>query len=130
MRGLVCGIALSALAACATPGERIGVSMALFDDNFLTVLRQGMQDHAKSLDRVSLQIEDGLDGLLLDDPLDLAGFGAAVASLLDDADRRDALGERARASVITDGMPDTALVRWGEALHAAVEHHRGRTSTA
>ena len=60
MRELVCGIALSlwALASCVAPGERIGVSMALFDDNFLTVLRQGMQDHAASLDRVTLQIED------------------------------------------------------------------------
>src|SRR5688572_7091083 len=58
MRVLLCGIALSALASCASPGERIGVSMALFDDNFLTVLRQGMQDHAQTLDRVRLQVED------------------------------------------------------------------------
>ena len=26
--------------------ENIGVSMALFDDNFLTVLRNGMQEYA------------------------------------------------------------------------------------
>ena len=58
MRELLCGIALSALVSCATPGERIGVSMALFDDNFLTVLRQGMQDHAESLEGVRLQVED------------------------------------------------------------------------
>jgi ABC-type sugar transport system substrate-binding protein len=57
-RGLVLGIVLSALTSCAAPGERIGVSMALFDDNFLTVLRQGMLDHAATLDRVSLQVED------------------------------------------------------------------------
>lgn len=42
-------------AACA---ENIGVSMALFDDNFLTVLRGGMQDYAAGLDGVTLQIED------------------------------------------------------------------------
>jgi ABC-type sugar transport system substrate-binding protein len=58
MRVLLCGLAFSALASCASPGERIGVSMALFDDNFLTVLRQGMQDHAQTLDRVRLQVED------------------------------------------------------------------------
>ena len=58
MRGLPYGIALLALASCATPEERIGVSMALFDDNFLTVLRQGMQDHARTLERVRLQVED------------------------------------------------------------------------
>ena len=51
-------IAVAALVSCATPGERIGVSMALFDDNFLTVLRTGMQDHARSLDGVRLQVED------------------------------------------------------------------------
>ncbi|MBF9033076.1 substrate-binding domain-containing protein [Rhodobacterales bacterium HKCCE2091] len=38
--------------------ETIGVSMALFDDNFLTVLRNGMEDYAGGLDDVDLQIED------------------------------------------------------------------------
>lgn len=38
--------------------ENIGVSMALFDDNFLTVLRNGMQDYAGGLDDVTVQIED------------------------------------------------------------------------
>jgi inositol transport system substrate-binding protein len=38
--------------------ENIGVSMALFDDNFLTVLRNGMSDYAATLDDVTLQIED------------------------------------------------------------------------
>jgi ABC-type sugar transport system substrate-binding protein len=38
--------------------ENIGVSMALFDDNFLTVLRNGMIDYAKTLDGVTLQVED------------------------------------------------------------------------
>jgi inositol transport system substrate-binding protein len=36
----------------------IGVSMALFDDNFLTVLRNGMQDYAASKEDVNLQVED------------------------------------------------------------------------
>jgi ribose transport system substrate-binding protein/inositol transport system substrate-binding protein len=38
--------------------ENIGVSMALFDDNFLTVLRNGMIDYSKELKGVNLQIED------------------------------------------------------------------------
>ena len=38
--------------------ENIGVSMALFDDNFLTVLRNGMEKYAKTLPDVTLQIED------------------------------------------------------------------------
>ena len=44
--------------AGAVHAENIGVSMALFDDNFLTVLRTGMQDYAKTLDNVNLQVED------------------------------------------------------------------------
>jgi inositol transport system substrate-binding protein len=42
----------------AAHAESIGVSMALFDDNFLTVLRNGMSDYAKTLEGVELQIED------------------------------------------------------------------------
>ena len=38
--------------------ENIGVSMAKFDDDFLTVLRNGMRNHAKGIDGVNLQIED------------------------------------------------------------------------
>ena len=50
--------ALVASLGGAASAENIGVSMALFDDNFLTVLRNGMQDYAASLDGVTLQIED------------------------------------------------------------------------
>lgn len=50
-------LALAAGAAPATSAE-IGVSMAKFDDNFLTVLRNGMQDYAAKQDGVSLQVED------------------------------------------------------------------------
>jgi inositol transport system substrate-binding protein len=38
--------------------ETIGVSMALFDDNFLTVLRNGMIAQSKAMDGVELQVED------------------------------------------------------------------------
>jgi inositol transport system substrate-binding protein len=38
--------------------ENVGVSMALFDDNFLTVLRNGIQEVADKTDGVSVQIED------------------------------------------------------------------------
>lgn len=38
--------------------ETIGVSMALFDDNFLTVLRNGMIAYADGLEGVDLQVED------------------------------------------------------------------------
>ncbi|MDO9414941.1 sugar ABC transporter substrate-binding protein [Pararhizobium sp.] len=46
------------MSTTAQAAETIGVSMALFDDNFLTVLRNGMEEHGKTLDGVTLQIED------------------------------------------------------------------------
>lgn len=48
----------STLMGSAAYAENIGVSMAQFDDNFLTVLRNGMVDYAKTQDGVTLQIED------------------------------------------------------------------------
>ncbi len=51
-------------AGCATllsttaMAETVGVSMALFDDNFLTVLRNGMIEQAESMDGVDVQVED------------------------------------------------------------------------
>ncbi|WP_026616524.1 sugar ABC transporter substrate-binding protein [Ensifer aridi] len=58
MKKFVLGTAMALLMSTAAHAETIGVSMALFDDNFLTVLRNGMQDYAKTLDGVELQIED------------------------------------------------------------------------
>lgn len=58
MRKLLLGAALSALLAGTASAETIGVSMALFDDNFLTVLRNGMIEQAKGMDGVKLQVED------------------------------------------------------------------------
>lgn len=49
---------LAGLMAGTAQAENIGVSMALFDDNFLTVLRNGMIDYSKELKDVKLQIED------------------------------------------------------------------------
>jgi inositol transport system substrate-binding protein len=46
------------LMATTAMAENIGVSMALFDDNFLTVLRNGMVDQAAGMDGVTLQVED------------------------------------------------------------------------
>lgn len=55
---LIASTMAAALMGTAASAENIGVSMALFDDNFLTVLRNGMSDYAGTLDGVTLQIED------------------------------------------------------------------------
>lgn len=45
-------------ASGAANAETIGVSLPLFDDNWLTGLRNGMQDYATSLGDVTLNMED------------------------------------------------------------------------
>ena len=56
-------IALAATTMLSSPAfaAKIGVSMDKFDDNFLTVLRNGMSDYAKTQPGVTLQIEDAKD---------------------------------------------------------------------
>ncbi len=55
---LIASSMVATLMGSAASAENIGVSMALFDDNFLTVLRNGMIDFAAAQDGVTLQIED------------------------------------------------------------------------
>jgi len=58
MKKLILGSVMALMLSTAAHAETIGVSMAVFDDNFLTVLRTGMTDYAKTLNGVSLQVED------------------------------------------------------------------------
>jgi inositol transport system substrate-binding protein len=58
MKKHLLGVAFAALMASSAHAANVGVSMALFDDNFLTVLRNGMIDYSKTLDGVTLQVED------------------------------------------------------------------------
>ncbi len=58
MKRLLTGTALAfTLFAPAAMAQNIGISMALFDDNFLTILRNGMQDYAASAG-IKVQVED------------------------------------------------------------------------
>jgi trehalose synthase len=45
------------------------------------------------------QIADGESGVLLDDPHDLAAFGAAIAAVLEDEQAAERMGSRARERV-------------------------------
>ena len=58
MKKFLLGAALAALTAGAANAATIGVALSLLDDNWLTVLRHNMEEHAKSLDNVSVQMED------------------------------------------------------------------------
>ena len=56
MKKFVLAAAMTALMSGTALAANIGVSMALFDDNFLTVLRNGMIAQAKGMDGVNLQV--------------------------------------------------------------------------
>lgn len=62
------------------------------------------------------QIEDGVTGVLLANPLDLDAFAAAIASLLDDPARARAIGEAAREKVRATFLEDRHSLQYVELL--------------
>jgi inositol transport system substrate-binding protein len=61
MKRTLLALAAATLLSSSAFATKIGVSMDKFDDNFLTVLRNGMADYAKTLPGVTVQIEDAKD---------------------------------------------------------------------
>ncbi|WP_308915552.1 substrate-binding domain-containing protein [Jannaschia sp. LMIT008] len=61
MTKILIGAGFGTLMATTAMAQTIGVSMARFDDNFLTVLRNGMEEYAATLDGVEIQVEDAQD---------------------------------------------------------------------
>lgn len=57
MKRLLTTAGLASLLASGAMAENVGISMARFDDNFLTVLRNGIQAHADA-NGIGVQIED------------------------------------------------------------------------
>ena len=60
------------------------------------------------------QIEDGVSGVLLDDPRDGAALVAALSSLLGDADRRREMGRAAHLRVRDHYLADRHLIQYAE----------------
>ncbi|KJZ18539.1 substrate-binding domain-containing protein [Loktanella sp. S4079] len=58
MKKTILAASVATMLTSTVSAETIGVSMALFDDNFLTVLRNGMIDMADEMDGVDIQVED------------------------------------------------------------------------
>lgn len=118
---ILAGLALALMTGTAM-AENVGVSMALFDDNFLTVLRNGMIDYAKTLDGVNLQVEDaqndvakqlsqiqnfiasGVDAIIVN-PVDTSAT-AAMTKLA--ADAKIPLVYVNRQPIDVDALPDNA----------------------
>ena len=77
-------LALAATTMMASSGfaaDKIGVSMALFDDNFLTVLRNGIESQSKDMG-VEVQIEDAQNDVAkqLDQIKNFAASGVVLSS--------------------------------------------------
>lgn len=115
MKKFLLGAAFAALTTGAAHAETIGVAMSLFDDNWLTVLRENMQEHADSLDNVSLQMEDA-GGDISRQQSQIENFIASgvdgIIVMLVDADSGNAMSAAAAAAgiplVFVNLMPPVA----------------------
>ena len=67
---------------------------------------------ASAVGGIQDQIEDGVHGLLLPDPLDLAAFGDALERILGDHDMAEKLGEAAHDRVQTQFLGDRHLIQY------------------
>ena len=63
MKKVFMSASLVALMATGAVAQEIGATISRFDDNWLTVMRNGMTEHADGLDGVTLQMEDATDDL-------------------------------------------------------------------
>ncbi len=70
------------------------------------------------------QIIDGDCGLLLDDPFDLAGCGAAIRRVIEDPSYARQLGAAAESRVFDHFLPDRHLDQWGDLLRALFDGRR------
>jgi trehalose synthase len=62
------------------------------------------------------QIEDGKSGVLIDDPKDLAAFGAAVVALLAAPEQATELGRQARLRVLSEFLAPRQLMQQAELI--------------
>jgi trehalose synthase len=69
------------------------------------------------------QITSGADGLLVDDPRDLDGFGRAIRRLLDDPPYAAQLGANARTRAQAEFLGDRHLEQWAQ-LFAKLDEAR------
>jgi trehalose synthase len=76
------------------------------------------------------QIVDGESGLLIDDPTDLAAFGAAIAGLLADPERAAAIGRAARERVAENFLAIGRMLQYFRNLEALIETGAPATSVA
>jgi trehalose synthase len=66
------------------------------------------------------QIEDGVSGVLLDDPRDLDAYGSAVRNLLEEPERARRLGEQAQERVRDEFLAVRSLVQYLDLIERLV----------
>lgn len=66
------------------------------------------------------QVEDGVSGVLLDDPTDLDRFAALAADLFADPERRARMGTAARERILGRFLGDRHLMQYGELFTSLV----------
>lgn len=69
---------------------------------------------ASAVGGIQDQIDNGVHGVLLPDPLDLGAYAAALERVLADPDLSSALGEAARARVQDEFLGDRHLIQYAE----------------
>lgn len=67
------------------------------------------------------QIDNGVNGVLIDDPSDLAAFGAAVRRLLDDPALADRLGQAARVRVQREFLAPRLLMQQARLVQSLLQ---------
>lgn len=76
---------------------------------------------ASRLGGIQDQIEDGVSGLLVDDPRDLPAFAAAIDELLENPDQAEGIGDCARETVRSGLLAVHRLVRHYELIDRLAE---------
>jgi trehalose synthase len=71
------------------------------------------------------QVEDGVTGVLLHDPRDPAAFGLALAELMGDPERAEAIGAAGRESVREHFLEPRHLEQWVAVLEPLGGRHSG-----
>lgn len=67
------------------------------------------------------QIEDGVSGVLLDDPTDLEAYGAAVTGLLRDPQRAEAIGHAAQERVRGEFLAVRSLMQYLDVIERIID---------
>jgi len=76
---------------------------------------------ASAVGGIQDQIEDGVNGLLLADPTDTAGFAQLVAALLDDEATSSQLGASAHTRIRDEFLGDRHLIQYVDLFTALLE---------